>query len=345
MVKDELANRMEKPSLLLVMANGAILLLLGIALAFLFTETGIIGNRDPLTVQSAMPDYGGIAVTLPLIRRAAEELAPEKRQEVLANPNKFQNFVHEQVLRRAIIAAARNDKILWEDPGVGYRMRTVAEQVLIDEYLKGRLDTGISEDFPYEKQMREFYEQNKNQFLLKERLHVWQIFFALPKNASDTERERAMATARALVEKLKSGQIGFGDAAAQYSEHEPSRSNGGYLGVFEVSQLFPQLRDALVRLDEGQISDPVRSDTGIHILKRGAKIPARTLTFGQAREKIRSDMRNMALNDLRKRMLDEIYRSHGKPVSETSAEQWRAALRSNYAQKPDDGTKSTILPR
>ncbi|MBT8419991.1 MAG: peptidylprolyl isomerase [Gammaproteobacteria bacterium] len=329
-----MGDRMEKSSLLLIVINGAILLLLGGILAFLFTQMRLTGwpilkqgyESSPIMLSG----YGETAVTEPFIHQAIGELGSKKRMEMLNDQTLFEHFLHDQVVRRAILTAARDNK-LQEEPTLSYRMRKAAEEMLIDEYLRKRLDAGISENFPYEGQMREFYKKNQALFSLKEQLHAWQIFFTLPRNASNKETKRVTATAQALAEKLKTAKISFSDAAIQYSEHESSRSNGGYLGVFEISQLFPVLRKALLGLNENAISEPIRSDTGIHILKRGTKIPARNLSFEQAREKIRAKMRTAALDDLRKKVLADIYESRGEPVSPAVARKWRMELRKSFA--------------
>lgn len=325
-----MTDRLEKSPLLLVIINGALLLLLGITLALLFMKTGTVGQpareggQEPAA--SMVSGYAETTVTMSLIDRALGELDPSRREKTLADPALFDNFVRDHVVRRAVLAAAGDDNLLQENPNLLYRMETVAEQVLIDQYLKGRLDTGLSTGFPSEKQMREFYREKQSRYLLRERLHVWQIFFTLPASAPGKEVKRVTSIALALVKRLKAGEVGFSKVATQYSEHEPSRSNGGYLGVFEVSQLYPGLKETLLGLDEGMISNPVRSDTGVHILKRGAKISGRTLSFEQVRDKIREEMRASALTDLRKRMLDDIYGRYGEPVPESALEEWRMEL-------------------
>nr|VFJ65598.1 MAG: Parvulin-like peptidyl-prolyl isomerase [Candidatus Kentron sp. FM]VFJ70311.1 MAG: Parvulin-like peptidyl-prolyl isomerase [Candidatus Kentron sp. FM]VFK18442.1 MAG: Parvulin-like peptidyl-prolyl isomerase [Candidatus Kentron sp. FM] len=334
--------RVEKSSLLLAI-NGGILLLLGFLLTFLLTKMWPIDEQGHALYGSMISGNGETGITMVFIERLLEELEPEKRVQTLGDRALFERFVHEQIIRRSILTAAKEDDVLRADPVLRHRLQKMIEDVLMDAYLKARLDTGISAGFPYEGQMQEFYKQNQDRFRLQERIHVWQIFFVLPQDAPDKEFKQVMEKARAVVKKLTAKKIHFSDAAVQHSEHEPSRANNGYLGVFEISKLFPVLKETLVGLGKDEISKPVRSDTGIHILKRGAKLPAGRLSFEQVRDRIRAEMRTAALDELRKRILNELYLSYAEPVSEPVVEQWRMELRERFPDAGKDGEPESAL--
>ena len=73
-----------------------------------------------------------------------------------------------------------------------------------------------------------------------------------------------------IKKEIESGQISFEDAAREYSIC-PSGQNGGDLGYFNRKQMVQQFSDTAFDLKVGQISDPVGTKFGWHIIKTTAK--------------------------------------------------------------------------
>lgn len=73
-----------------------------------------------------------------------------------------------------------------------------------------------------------------------------------------------------IKKEIESGQISFEDAAREYSLC-PSGQNGGDLGYFNRKQMVQQFSDTAFDLKVGQISDPVGTKSGWHIIKTTAK--------------------------------------------------------------------------
>lgn len=73
-----------------------------------------------------------------------------------------------------------------------------------------------------------------------------------------------------IKKEIESGQISFEDAAREYSLC-PSGQNGGDLGYFNRKQMVQQFSDTAFDLKVGQISDPVGTKFGWHIIKTTGK--------------------------------------------------------------------------
>ena len=87
----------------------------------------------------------------------------------------------------------------------------------------------------------------------------------------DTSDEKAMKEAREKAKDLKSriesGAISFEDAAKENSTDKSSAEKGGDVGWDVLNSFVTEYTDALDDLDKGQISDPVDSQYGVHIIK------------------------------------------------------------------------------
>jgi parvulin-like peptidyl-prolyl isomerase len=71
-----------------------------------------------------------------------------------------------------------------------------------------------------------------------------------------------------LIEKIKEGES-FEDLAKQFSKC-PSGQKGGDLGAFGKGQMVPQFENAAFKLEVGEVSGPVKTQFGYHIIKRTA---------------------------------------------------------------------------
>lgn len=89
------------------------------------------------------------------------------------------------------------------------------------------------------------------------------------KVGDERSEEEAISRARELRERLETGET-FSELAKEVSEDPATASQGGSLGHIRRGDLPGSLEDALFDLEPGQVSDPVVSDAGVHLLKLGS---------------------------------------------------------------------------
>lgn len=151
---------------------------------------------------------------------------------------------------------------------------TTPEQVAVDyiELSTAELAKGISVS---DEQIKKQYEQNTKAFVAKAERQAAHILFA----SNDQKR------ADEVKAKLAAGED-FAKLAKEYSTDAGSKDQGGELG-FSSGDTFPkEFEAALAKLKVGEVSAPVKTDAGIHIIKllaeRGGKAP----TFDESKAAI-----------------------------------------------------------
>ena len=92
------------------------------------------------------------------------------------------------------------------------------------------------------------------------------------------------AEAKDIEDELKKG-ADFATLAKEKSK-DPGAADGGDLGYFTKDQMVPEFSAAAFKLDKGQISDPVHTQFGWHIIKVEDKRTKPTPTFDQVRGQI-----------------------------------------------------------
>lgn len=77
--------------------------------------------------------------------------------------------------------------------------------------------------------------------------------------------KKSINVADAIILDYRAG-VSFDDLASKYSKDSLTKSSGGDLGYLEVDQLLPQFKDAISKLEAGDIVGPILTSSGYHIL-------------------------------------------------------------------------------
>lgn len=126
------------------------------------------------------------------------------------------------------------------------------------------------------------YEAEKARFITGEERRASHILIPL-----DADEDAAREQAAELRERLASG-ADFAELAVEFSSDTGSKDQGGDLGWIERGQMAPDFEEALFALDEGEISQPVVTEFGVHLI-RATEVKAeqvRTLDDEGVREQL-----------------------------------------------------------
>jgi len=97
-------------------------------------------------------------------------------------------------------------------------------------------------------------------------VQVAHIFVGMPPNATTEDSAQRAEKIQNIYQKIQEG-MSFEDAVARYSEDKGSAKNGGKLTPFSCNRVVPEFVEAVQQLDSGQISKPVQTPYGWHIIK------------------------------------------------------------------------------
>ena len=320
-------------------------------LGALLMVAGGLGQRYLLGPAPAPPPSSSTAATAPAVtaptpskpaatldgKLLGEVLAiadAPRRGEILNSTEVFKQFVQQEALNQAVLKAAYANKAD-DNPQVHMVMERAGQRVLVESYLNQVVRMNLDAKFPSDAQLREAYDKNPGAFRVPERVHLWQIFIPLSASADDKQVKAAWARANRVADELQNSKGDFGTLARKYSEHEPSRVNDGYMGLVKSADLLPPIAEAVKKLKPGQTSDPIASETGLHILKRGAMVAAEALDFERVREQLRQRMVQEAMAKVRQAALEKIEKEY--PVETPSAEAleaWRQELLKQASSNP-----------
>ena len=153
--------------------------------------------------------------------------------------------------------------------------------------------------------VRALYEASKLNYAQPERREASHILLRLPEDADESTVAQIMADALALKERLLAGED-FANLAGEESGDPGSSQNGGTLGYFERGDMVPVFDSAAFELQVGEISDVVRSQFGLHIIKLTGIQEGRTKTLEESREEVAEELRRDLAEQLYYEQLDQL---------------------------------------
>jgi len=111
----------------------------------------------------------------------------------------------------------------------------------------------------------DYYNSNVEEFTEPKTVEARHILFKLDQNSTPEEAEKKKEKANEILKMAKEGKD-FAGLAKEYSEG-PGKDKGGYLGVFKKEAMVKPFSDKAFSMKAGEISDPVRTQFGWHIIK------------------------------------------------------------------------------
>lgn len=137
----------------------------------------------------------------------------------------------------------------------------------------------------HEKEIKAYYDANKFQFHQPERVRARHILIHLDKDATQAQKDAAKAKADKIRAELVAGKD-FAQAAKEYSDDKGSKDKGGELGFNERESWVKEFSDAAFALEKDELSQPVLSPFGYHLIQVEEKKPASDKTLEQAKGEI-----------------------------------------------------------
>ncbi|MFW5451438.1 MAG: SurA N-terminal domain-containing protein [Methylophagaceae bacterium] len=141
-----------------------------------------------------------------------------------------------------------------------------------------------------EQLLQQFYADNQDQFVGPEQRRASHILI-------EGDDANALAMAMTIKQRLDNGED-FATLAAELSDDTGSANEGGDLGLFQRGVMETAFEDAAFSLSEGDISEPVKTEFGYHLIKLTAIESSEGKSFAEARGDIESSYRYQQAEEL-----------------------------------------------
>jgi peptidylprolyl isomerase len=281
------------------------------ALVLLASSVGAVGAasaQGPAPVSPAgnavVARVGDVTVGQDEVEKLLQTLPEAERAAVEADRTALDSWLRQRLLSEAVLRDARAKG--WADrPEVKARIdaaaREVTARIVSASYIEAM--SQVPAGFPSEAEVKAAYEQGKTGYNLPAAYRVAQIFLATPdKGVAAVAKVREEAGK--LAREARGGD--FAAVARASSQDKRSAERGGEVDTLPLARMLPELRDTIAGLKPAQVSEPVQSEAGFHVVKLLGVTPARTATLEAVKPQLQAALRQQRQQQLVQAYLAQI---------------------------------------
>lgn len=230
------------------------------------------------------------------IESAIQGLDPYQAQQFQTEEGK--KYVLEDLVNQELLYMYAKDNKVDQEDDFRNEMAEIEKNVL-KQYVINKILTSVKLT---DEEKKAYYEANKQSFSNPESANAKHILV-------DSEDK-----ANEILNKINSGEISFEDAAKEHSTC-PSKDSFGDLGTFTRGQMVPEFEDATFKMNVGEISQPVKTQFGYHLIKLEDKKDASIPSYEEIADKVEKTLTFQKQGEVYKNKLDEVKAKFGDKIS------------------------------
>ena len=144
--------------------------------------------------------------------------------------------------------------------------------------------------------IKDYYQEHLQEFEIPQKVEARHILIKVEENATQEKVDSAQKQAQDIYD-MAVDEGDFQELAKKYSQG-PSKDNGGYLGKFEKNAMVKPFADKVFSMKKGEISTPVKTMFGWHIIQLIDRFDASTKTLEQVSKKIRKELEILEMKSI-----------------------------------------------
>ncbi len=137
--------------------------------------------------------------------------------------------------------------------------------------------------------VKAYYDSHQDDYATPKKFKARHILLQMPEDAAEADVKQNTEKLQGILDEIKNG-ADFAALAKEHSDDTGSKENGGDLNWISAGDTVPAFNDMLVTMEAGQVSDIVRTNFGVHIIKVDEVQPASVKPLAEVEKDIRESM-------------------------------------------------------
>ena len=223
----------------------------------------------------------------------------ERRNPRMRDSKKRKDYL-DMLVKTVLFSLEARAKNIDKDKEVVSKINDSIDRILSNEYLQREISANANIT---DGQIKEYYDANPDEFKTVEKVKASHILIRVYPTSGSDGLAKAKARVKDLKKKLDNG-ADFADLARKNSDDSATKNKGGSLGYITrgMMRISPEFMEAVFSLKTGEISDPVESPHGFHIIKADAKIPEHVRPLDKAGVRIKATLEK----EKQKKLMEDI---------------------------------------
>lgn len=177
-----------------------------------------------------------------------------------------------------------------EDYYQSHRDDYMTEEMVKVSYVELAVEDLAKQVVVDDKLLRDYYESHRSDYTVPEERTASHILVKVPKGASDDDVKTARATAEKFLGLARQGES-LSEIAETHFDDAELEVEFGQTGSLQQGVMEPAFDEALFSMQPGELSEPVRTKFGFHVIQLDEIRAATTKSFEQARDEIEATYR------------------------------------------------------
>lgn len=270
----------------------------------------------PLHAQSdVVASAGDIQFSRQDVAERVAALSATQRDQLAKDPQPVEQWIRGQLAERLLLQEATAQQ--WEKrPDVARDIAAATNEVIARAYLQSV--SQVPEGYPSDAELRAAYNRAKVNLVKPASYRLNQFFFPVPQG-DDNALTQTRKKANELVQKARRPKADFVKLAEEESKGREEQTPVD-TGWVTLPQLLPEVRQAVASLKAGEVSEPVQSPAGLHVLKLVEMREAQSPTLDEVREPLETRMRQERQAQIARAYLDSLANSPAVKIDNKALE-------------------------
>ena len=230
---------------------------------------------------------GQTSVTQADLTSLLKSISTPNRERLAADPSRLDQLVRANLAEKALLAEAKSKG--WDkQPQVQTMVEEAQRRAVVQSYVASV--SAPPADYPSEQEIQSAYDKNPAAFTTPRMFDIAQIYIAIPAT-DDASVEKARKQAADITKRAQAHGADFAALARANSQDPQAATNGGDAGFLPERALLADVRQAVDPLKPGDVTGPIQTQDGFHVLKLVGTRPASLRPLADVKEQIRAALR------------------------------------------------------